>query len=99
MGWIAASLPFSIRARPRRNRRASLWDPQVAESVDELVVHEVEELGALVDQRHGDAERGSHRRVLDADHAGADNGHRRRHASQAADSVRVDHGAVVEVHA
>jgi hypothetical protein len=42
-------------------------------------------------------ERGGHRRVLHADHAGAHDRHRLGHAFEPEEAVRVDHGAPVEV--
>ena len=44
----------------------------VLERLDDLRVAELEQAAALLDDRDLAAERGEHRRVLDADHAGAD---------------------------
>ena len=48
----------------------------VNQLVDDLGVDELERPVALVDDRDFHAERREHRRVLDADHAGADDGER-----------------------
>ena len=61
------------------------------------VVAELEQPLALLDHRHLRAERGEHRRVLDADHAGADDDERARDALQLQDAVRVEDRALVEV--
>ena len=63
----------------------------VLERLGDLVVAEVEQAVALLD--HGDlgAERGEHRRVLDADHAAADDDERARQVRQLQDAVRVEH--------
>ena len=52
----------------------------VNQLVDDLGVDELERSVALVDDRHLDAERREHRRVFDADDAGADHGERSREA-------------------
>ena len=48
------------------------------QSVHDLGVDEREQARALVDERHPDPERREHARVLEADHTGADHGHRAR---------------------
>ena len=76
-------------ASPKRKvtlRLAHLVD----QLVDDLAVEELERPLAPLDQRHGDAERGEHRRVLDADHAGADHGERARQLLQPHDVVGVE---------
>ena len=50
----------------------------VDQLVDDLVVEELERPLAPLDERDPHAERGEHRGVLDADDAGADDGHRAR---------------------
>ena len=50
----------------------------VLERLDDLGVAELEQPPALLDDRHLGAERGEHRGVLDADHAGADDHQRGR---------------------
>ena len=62
----------------------------VNQLVDDLGVDELERPVAPVDDRDLDAERGEHRRVLDADHAGADDGERARKPLEAADLVARD---------
>ena len=51
----------------------------------------------LLDDGDLGAERGEHRRVLDADHAGADHHHRGRHLVHAQDLIGVDDRLAVEV--
>ena len=46
----------------------------VQQLVDDLAIEELERPLAALDQRHLNADGGEHRRVLDADHAGADHG-------------------------
>ena len=73
---------------------------QVLQRDRDLVVDVGEQAVARVDERHARADRREHRRVLDADHAGADDGHRPRHlVLELQDPVRVDHAALVEVDA
>ena len=48
-------------------------------TIDDLRVAELEEVRALLDQRHLRPERGEHRRVLDPDHPGAGHNHRPGH--------------------
>ncbi len=64
-----------LLAEAERDRQVAQVEPQ---RLDDLGVAEVQHRVALLD--HGDlgAERGEHRRVLDADDAGADHHHRRR---------------------
>ena len=70
---------------------------QVLERLADLAVEEVERAVALVDDRDLGAERAEHRGVLDADHAGADDRHRARHAPvELQQAVGVDDRAVVE---
>ena len=61
----------------------------VRERLGDLAVHEVEEARPLVDERHLHAERREHRRVLDADDAGADDDHRAREELEAEDAVGI----------
>ena len=68
------------------------------ELVHDLGVHELERPVALVHHRHLDAERGEHRRVLDADHARADDRQRSRQPGQTADVVARDHGVAERAH-
>ena len=53
--------------------------------------------GLALDHGHPHADRREDRGVLDADHAGADDGHRGGDALELEDAVRVEHGAAVEV--
>ena len=62
---------------------------RVGEPLAHLRVQEREQAGARVDQVHLHAERREHARVLAADHAGADHGHRTREAVDAQDPVGV----------
>ncbi len=65
----------------------------------DLAVEERQHARALVDHRHLRAEAAEHRRVLDADHAGADHGHApRQPLVQVQQPVGVDHVLVVELH-
>ena len=82
-------------AQPERDVAAP---EEVLEGLADLAVEEVEHAVALVDHRDLRPERAEHRRVLDADHAGADDDHRARHVVlELEQAVRVDHGPVVEV--
>ena len=54
---------------------------------------------ALFDDGDLGAEGGEHRRVLDADHPGADDDHRRRDELQVEDPVGVQHPLFVELDA
>ena len=70
----------------------------VDEILDQLVVDEVEEGRARLDQRHGDVERAEDRRVFDADDAGADHRQAARQLGQIDDLVAVEHVDAVERH-
>ena len=65
--------------------------------LDDLGVAEVEHLRPLLHQRDPGAQRGEHRRVLDADHAGADHDQRVGHLLQLEDLVGVEHPGAVEL--
>ena len=93
--WISArrgAAPPAIVERERLDRLAQAErDVAVAHLVDQLVddlaVEELERPLAPLDDGDLDAERGEDRRVLDADHAGADDGQRPRQARQSHDVV------------
>ena len=67
----------------------------VDQFVDDLRVAELEQALVTVDERDLDAEFGEHRRVFEADHAGADHRDRSRELGQADDVVARQHRAVV----
>jgi hypothetical protein len=69
----------------------------VLEPFDDLRVAEVEEAGTLLDDGRLRSQRGEHRRVLDADDAGAHDHHRGRDAPQPQQTVGVEDRAVVEL--
>ena len=71
----------------------------VDQLVDDFLVEELERPRPLIDHRHLHAERGEHRRVLDADHAGADDDHRPRQLVEAEDRVGGRDGLAVDLHA
>ncbi len=68
----------------------------VLQRLDDLRVAELEQALALLDDRDARAERREHRRVLDADHAGADHDHRGRDVVELQDAVGVEDRALVE---
>ena len=70
-----------------------------AQRLDDLGVAEVQHVLPLLDDGHLAAQRGEHRRVLDADHARADHHHRRRDRLEIEDAVGVQHPLLVELHA
>ena len=67
--------------------------------LDHLGIAEVQHAVALLHDGDLRAERGEHRRVLDADHARADHHHRRRQGFQVQDPVGVQHPVLVELDA
>ena len=69
----------------------------VLQRLGDLVVAEVEQAVALLDHGHLGAERREHGRVLDADHAAADDDERARQVRQLQDAVGVEHRRVVEL--
>ena len=73
------------------------WATAVEFRIDELVVDEVEDPGALLDERHVHPQRRGHRRVLETDHSAADHGQRPRQLREPENAVRVEDGAVVDV--
>ncbi len=66
--------------------------------LDDLGIAELQHVLALLDDGHLGAQRGEHRRVLDADHAGAHYDHRRRQGLEVEDAVGVEHAFLVELH-
>ena len=70
----------------------------VDELLDQLLVDEVEEAVARLDQRHRHVERREDRGVFDADDPGADDGEAARQLRQVDDLVAVEHRAAVEGH-
>jgi len=92
---VGASLDRAdLFAKPQREPETA---QVVAEGVDEFVVDEIEQLGALVDEGDTHAERRGHRRVLHTDHTRAHDSHGRRNTSDAGDAIRIDDCLVVEV--
>ena len=69
----------------------------VLQRLDDLEVAELEHPVAPLDHGHLGAERGEHRRVLDADDAGPDDDHRARDPLEVDDPVGVDDAPLVEV--
>jgi hypothetical protein len=65
--------------------------------LDHLGVAEVQHRRPLLDHRDAGAEGGEHRRILHADHAGADDHHRSRNPPQLENAVGVEHVLVVEL--
>ena len=78
---------------PERHRQVAQL---VQQRADDLLVAEAEHRRPGL--HHGDlgAERGEHRRVLDADDPGADHHHRRRHLAHPEDLIGVDDRLAVE---
>ena len=68
----------------------------IAKRLDDLVVGELENSRALVDERDGNIERGEDRRVFQADDACADDDQIARKLGQAGDAVGIDHTRAVE---
>ena len=85
-----------LLAEAERHRQVAQVEPQ---RLDDLGVAEVQHRVALLDDGDLGAQRGEHRRVLDADHAGADDHHRRRDRLQVEDPVGVEHPLFVELDA
>ena len=83
-----------LLAEPERHRQVAQVELQ---RLDDLGIAEVQHGVALLDDGDLGAERGEHRRVLDADHAGADHHHRRREGLQIQDAVGVEHPVLVEL--
>ena len=83
-------------AEPERHREVA---QVVLERLDDLEIAELQHPLALLDDRHLRAQRGEHRGVLDADHAGARHQHRPRDPLQVQDAVGIDDRPVVEGHA
>ena len=81
------STVVDLLAEPERDRQVAQVE---LERLDDLGVAEVEHRGPLLDDGDPRAEGGEHRRVLDADHAGADDDHRAGHALQREDAVGVE---------
>ena len=71
----------------------------VHELVDDLAVEELERPIAALDQGHLHPDGREHRRVLDADDAGADHGQGPGQGFQAHDLIRVEHDLAVRLHA
>ncbi len=69
----------------------------VAQSVDDLVVEELQQLVARVDQVHLDAQVAEHRSVFAADDAGAVNRDGARRIAEPQDRVAVEHARPAEV--
>ena len=65
----------------------------VAEGFDDLLVGELEQARAPLDEGDADAERGEHAGVLDADDAAADDDHGLRQVDEVEHQVGVDDGA------
>ena len=69
----------------------------VGQGVDDLVVEELEQLVARVDQVHLDPQVAEHRGVFAADHAGAVDGDRLRRMVEVEDRVAVEDARMAEV--
>ena len=92
---VLLSTPDDLLAEPERHRQV----PQVElQRLGHLGVAHLEHRGPLVDDGDAGAQRGEHRRVLDADDPGADHHHRVRHLLEREDAVGVEDRAPVELH-
>ncbi len=94
---VSVVAPVDRHDRLAEAQRDAQLAQVVLERLDDLRVDEREKAGLTLDHRHAYADRREDRRVLDADHAGADDRHRRGDALELEDAVRVQHGAAVEV--
>ena len=83
-------------AEAERDRQVAQVEPQ---GLDDFGIAEIQHVLPLLDDGHLAAQRGEHRRVLDADHAGADHHHRCRDRLEIEDAVGVQHTLLVEFHA
>ena len=99
-GGDGARAPTSTRghlfAEAERDRQVAQVE---AQRLDDLGVAEVQHVLPLLDDGDLGAQRGEHRRVLDADDAGADHHHRRRDRLEVEDAVGVQHPLLVELDA
>ena len=69
----------------------------VHQLVDDLAIEELERPLAALDQGHLHADRGEHRRVLDADHTGAHHRQRSRQLLEGHELIRVQHDLAVRL--
>ena len=70
----------------------------IAEGLDDLLVGELEEARAALDECDTNAERGEHTTILNADDAAADDDHRLGQVGEVEDEVGVDDGRAVDGH-
>ena len=98
--WLCEFPEISICATASPQRKTtSLFRIWWISSSTISLVEELERPRPLIDHRHLHAERGEHRRVLDADHARADDDHRPRQLFEAEDRVGGRDGLAVDLHA